>query len=126
MTGIVDSIKEGVGENVKKFGKQNLRDNISTGRKNLKGFISEAQAADPGSKYLGTSIMPGVKSEKEVQKDKKNIRTASAAEAAAAEAEKNKPKPMPLSSLSETAASKRRAARRSGGRIDTILSDTLG
>lgn len=132
MSGIVDSVKTAVGDNVKNFKKQNLKDNIKTGKKGLKGFISEAQSADPGSKYLGTSIMPGVKSEKEVIEDKKKERqiaiesaSTNAANAAAEQAEKNKPMPIP-SSTAERINARRRAARRGGGRIDTVLSDVLG
>lgn len=125
MTGIVESIKSAVGDTTKNFGKRNLRDTMTSVRKGSKSVVSEAQAADPGSKYIGTSIMPGVKSEKEIAKDKKVTRTAEAENAAAIAADKNKPTPMP-SIAAEDLAAKRRAARRGGGRISTVLSDTLG
>ena len=118
MTNLVDSIKEASGN----IFKQNIKDNV----RSLRGVISEAQSMDPGSKYLGTSIMPGVKSEREVNKDKKTKRTDDTNRAAAAAAEKNKPIPMP-SIAAEDLSRKRAAARRQqGGRASTILSDTLG
>ena len=101
--------------------------NISKGIRTQKDIIEKWQRFDPGSKYLGVSGIPGVKSGKERKKDEKALDKSVAAANQAAAIEAAKPKPMPIQG-DEELSRKREAARqrRSSGRLSTVLSNPEG
>ncbi len=131
MTGLVDTAKEfnkSLFDPKETKGPQSRRftEVVRRGKK----LITAGQKADPGSKYLGISGVPGVKSQKEIMEDKKTEEAAALANEAARAAEYERTHPAPFTSeASKTLARKRTAAqqRRRSGRLSTILSDeTLG
>lgn len=120
MSNIADSVTDFLKSPFKGGG--SLSDRVTRVTRAAKGVVKAGQKYDPVSKYVGYSMVPGVDSRKEI-----NQKVADDKEAAAREAAKPPPPtPIPSIAAEELAAKRRAASSRRGGRVSTVLSDTLG
>lgn len=133
MTKLVDTVKDFQDAPFDLKNKGSLSDRLTEISRRGKKVVTAGQKYDPGSKYLGFSGVPGVKSRKNIIEDEKSGETARITQEnvarTAQEAEYARTHPMPIT---DSAAEKNKARkqvasqRRNSGRLSTVLSDTLG